>query len=184
MCRWRSAVAVNVIVTAGMHETKYANNTSIIGKQYFSSQCGFVREHLRRRHVGVDRRRSAALIRELLMVWYDIIRHSVNTKVMVRFPKNVLLVKAQMLQQEYLASCLRNMVQPEPLEITLIWLRGLLNEYRVSHRKPNRKYKVAKKVLAERLETFRLSVRKIRRLIQIILIMTLGARMLTNPLST
>ena len=53
------------------------------------------------------------------MEWYSIIRHSVDVKIMVRFPKQVLLVKAQMLQQEYCASCLRNSVQPEPLDISM-----------------------------------------------------------------
>ena len=36
------------------------------------------------------RHRKAVVIREMLMEWYSIIRHSVDTKIMVRFPKQVL----------------------------------------------------------------------------------------------
>ena len=46
---------------------------------------------------GVGRKRVCATIREMLIMWYSIIRHSVNVKVMCRFPKKVLLVKALML---------------------------------------------------------------------------------------
>ncbi len=74
------------------------------------------------------------------MDWYSIIRHSVDSKIMVRFPKKVLLVKAQELQQKYLASCLREGVQPEYVEITPAWIDQWLHEYRISHRVPNRKY--------------------------------------------
>ena len=84
---------------------------------------------------------------------------------MVRFPKQVLLVKAQMLQQEYCASRLRTSVQPQPLDISMKWVNCVLHEYRISHRVPNRKYKVARWVLAERLVIFWLSVSKVRKLI-------------------
>ena len=40
-------------------------------------------------------------MRERLMEWWSIIRHSVDTKIMVRIPKHVLFVKAQQLQCEY-----------------------------------------------------------------------------------
>ena len=83
------------------------------------------------------------------MEWYSTIRHSVDCKLMVRFPKKVLLVKAEMLQQEYLVSCLKNDVQPESVSITPDWINGVLWEYRITHRQPNRKYKVARWVLAE-----------------------------------
>ena len=135
------------------------------GQQYYTTQWGFQRDSQRRRASGGGRQRSAAIIREMLMEWYSIIRHSVDVKIMVRFPKQVLLVKAQMLQQEYCASCLRNSVQPEPLDISMKWVNGVLHEYRISHRVPNRKYKVARWVLAERLVIFWLSVSKVRKLI-------------------
>ena len=93
---------------------------------------------------GGGRHRSAAILRELLMDWYSIIRHSVDSKIMVRFPKQVLVVKAQMLQQGNLAACLRRSVQQEPVEMNSKRVTSLLHEYRISHLMPNRKYKVAR----------------------------------------
>ncbi len=75
------------------------------------------------------------------MEWYGIIRHSVDTKFMVRFPKHCLLIKAQMLQQEYCAACLRSSTVVDPVEITMRWLNQLLHEYRISELRPNRKFK-------------------------------------------
>ncbi len=95
------------------------------------------------------------------------IRHSVNCKLMVRFPKKVLLVKAQMLQQEYCALCLRSNIKPEPVSICGRWLYGLLAEYRISSRRPNRKYKVPRTTLAERLEIYWIIVAKLRKLIML-----------------
>jgi len=37
----------------------------------------------------------------MLAMWYNIVRHSVDVKIMCRFPKKVILVKAVMLQQDY-----------------------------------------------------------------------------------
>ena len=55
----------------------------------------FKRDYELRRRRGAGRHFSAAILRPDLMEWYSIIRHSVDTKIMVRFPKAVLLVKAQ-----------------------------------------------------------------------------------------
>ena len=109
----------------------------------------------------------AGLIRELLMEWWSIIRHSVNCKMMVRFPKKVMLVKAQMLQQEYIASCLSRELVPQPVEINHRWLREWMREYRISDRRPNRKFKVPRWLLAERLEIWWLNVFKLRKLVKL-----------------
>ena len=86
---------------------------------------------------------------------------------MVRFPKKVLLVKAQMLQEEYVASCLRNRITPEPVEISGGWLNELLREYRISDLKPNRKFKVPRWVLLERMEIWWLTVHRVRKFIEL-----------------
>jgi hypothetical protein len=135
------------------------------GAQYFDHRWGFIRDSKRRRQPGAGRQRSAAIIRELLMEWYSSIRHSVNCKIMCRFPKKVLLVKAQMLQEDYLVECLSRNVQPEPVDITGKWLNELLWEYRISDRVPNRKFKVPRWALSERLEIFWLTVAKLRKLV-------------------
>ena len=80
------------------------------------------------------------------MDWYSTIRHSVDCKIMVRFPKKVLLVKAEMLQQEYLASCLKNDVQPDSVLITPGWIDGLLTEYLISNLKERPGLKLALRV--------------------------------------
>ena len=66
------------------------------------------------------------------MMWYSIIRHSVDVKIMCRFPKKVLLVKALMLQQDYYASCIKHKVHAEHVEINGGWINDLLDEYRIS----------------------------------------------------
>ena len=92
------------------------------------------------------------VIREELMLWYSMIRHCVDAKIMCRFPKKVLLVKALMLQQEYYASCLKKNVEPERVQVDARWLRGWLAEYRLTSRRPNRKFKVSRVALSERLQ--------------------------------
>ena len=144
---------------------KYRYQTPRKGQQYYNSQWTFVRDAQRRRVPGGGRHRSAAILRELLMDWYSTIRHSVGSNIMVRCPKQVLVVKGQMLQQEYLAACLRRSVQPEPVEMNSKWVTSLLNEYRISNLLPNRTYKVARWVLAERLDIVWLPVAKTRKLV-------------------
>ena len=99
------------------------------------------------------------------MLWYSIVRHSVDVKIMCRFPKKVLLVKAKMLQQDYYAACLKKKVEPEHVQVDGSWLQMLLAEYRLSSRRPNRKFKVPRCVLAERLKLFWIGTAQIRKLI-------------------
>ena len=68
----------------------------------------------------------ALLLRESLMEWWSIIRHSVDTKVMVRLPKAVFLVKAQQLQCEYCAECLKHNRIPESVDVNHRWINLLL----------------------------------------------------------
>mgnify|MGYP003310695744 CR=1 FL=1 len=138
--------------------------TPRIEQQYFSTRLTFQRNWKRRRQEGAGRPRNAMLIREMLMEWYNMIRHSVDCRIMVRFPKKVLLVKAQMLHEAYCAQCLLHYVAPEPVVICGRWLNQLLDEYRIADRVPNRKYKVPRVVLGERLKIFWTTVAKIRKL--------------------
>ena len=101
------------------------------------------------------------------MDWYSKIRHSVDCKIMCRFPKKCLLVKAQMLQEDYLVTCMKMNVQPEVVDVGPRWLNELLSEYRISDRIPNRKFKVPRWVLGERLEIFWITVAKVRKLIML-----------------
>ena len=147
------------------HFAKFRNKSKRLGAQYYSTRSRFKRESCRRRSSGAGRRRVCSTVREMLIMWYSIIRHSVNVKVMCRFPKKVLLVKALMLQQDYYASCIRHKVQPEHVEINGTWINALLDEYRISSRRPNRKFKVPREVLKQRLKIFWLVVAVIRTVI-------------------
>ena len=144
---------------------KYKYKTPRKGAQYGTSQMSFMREYQKRRDSGGGRRKQAQALREAVMDWYNIMRHSVDLKLMVRFPKHTLLVKARMLQQEYLARSLeRGYAGPFP-KVDMKWLNGLLREYRVSLRKPNRKFKVPRAILADRLRIFWINVAMVRKLV-------------------
>ena len=64
--------------------------------------------------------------------------------------------------QQYLAICLDQKEEPETVEINSRWLRRWLIEVRLSCRQPNRKYKVPRWVLAERLCIFWINTHKWR----------------------
>ena len=77
------------------------------GWQYRKGTDRTVRDHERRRNVGAGRHHACESLREQLAEWYSIMRHSVDVKVMCRFPKKVLLTKAIQLQEEYYVAHLR-----------------------------------------------------------------------------
>ena len=87
-------------------------------------------------------------------MWYSLVRHSVNTKIMCRFPKMAFKVKAQQLYQEYVIECLHRGIQPETVNINDRWVNEFLVENRLTQRKPNRKWKVSRPTLKERLYIF------------------------------
>ena len=74
--------------------SKFTNHTPRLGRKYFSSSLPFNRDSERRRSGGGGRHMHGGILREMLAMWYGMVRHSVNTKIMRRFPKNVILVKS------------------------------------------------------------------------------------------
>ena len=92
--------------------------------------------------------------------WFSIMRHSVKA----RFPTKLLEVKAKQLAQDYVVACLVNGAKPDPPSITSHWLKSWQIEYRISLRKPNRKYKVHKNVLGDRLQIFWRNLVRVRHL--------------------
>ena len=134
------------------HFAKFKYVTQRMGSQYYSTRARFTREWLRRRDFGGGRKRACTTIRRMLIMWYNNIRHSVNVNVMCSFPNKVLLVKALMLQQDYYVSCIQHKVTPEHVAITRGWQNDFLDEYRISSRRPNRKFKVPREVLKESLK--------------------------------
>ena len=77
------------------------------------------------------------------------------------------MCKAQELQEQYIAASLHAGVTIVPLHITRAWLRKWMCDYRISVRQPNRKYKVARDVLCERLQIFWITVAKIRTFVKL-----------------
>ena len=98
-------------------------------------------ERRKRRSSSTGPVKKASIVRESLFEWFSIMRHSVKA----RFPAKLLEIKAKQLVQDYVVACLVNGVKPNLPSICSRWLKGWQIAYRVSLRKPNRKYKVPKK---------------------------------------
>ena len=137
------------------------------GVQYRKGTDRTVRDHERRRNVGAGRHHACESLREQLAEWYSIMRHSVDVKVMCRFPKKVLLTKAIQLQEEYYVAHLKQGITPQTVQLNGKWLGGFMREYRIVSRKPNRKFKVPRVVLAERLSLFWVIVSRLRKMVML-----------------
>ena len=98
-------------------------------------------------------------------MWYSIVRHSVNVKIMCRFPKLALKAKARMLYEEYIILCLHRGIDPETVDINDGWVNEWLRENRLTQRKPNRKWKVSRTTLKERLNFWWIMLYKMRKLV-------------------
>lgn len=122
----------------------------------------FVRDRKRRKKLGSYgvHRIKAGCIRENLFEWFSSIRHSVKA----RFPSQLLTLKAKQYVEEYISACLINGVKPNPPKINSHWMARWRHEFSVCLRKPNRKYKVPKKVLEDRLLIFWTNIARIRQL--------------------
>ena len=90
---------------------------------------------------------KAGVVREELFEWFSSIKRSVRG----RIPPAFLLQKASTLVEEYMTACLRQGKQTKAPVISHEWLRSWRLEYGVCLRRPNRKWKVAGPVLAQRL---------------------------------
>ena len=117
----------------------------------------------RRRRGLQGRPQKAVVVRGLLFEWFSVLRNSVAVRI---HPKFVML-KAAQLAQDYVKECLLRGVQPDPPKITSNWMRRWIRQYRVSLRRPNRKYKVPRHVLEERLAIFWINLARVRRFIQL-----------------
>ena len=68
-------------------------------------------------------------------------------------------------QQEHCGECLTRELQPGHVQIDGGWLNHFRGEYGLTSRKPNRKFKVPRRVLLERLAIFWTSVVKVRTMV-------------------
>ena len=135
--------------------------------QYHSHRCRVKKDFERKRGRDGGRYRSCpGDLREFLLDWYSRIQHSIDCRIMCRLLKKVFLVKASMLQQqEHCGECLTRELQPGHVQIDGGWLNHFRGEYGLTSRKPNRKFKVPRRVLSERLVIFWTSVAKVRTMV-------------------
>ena len=139
----------------------------------------------RKRKVGGGRPVRHNWVRESLFEWFVSVRHSVDWKkfnaasegrsggqrrsggrykAMCRFPTALVKQKASQFLQDYLRACLVSGITPKAMNIDWKWLKRWQYEYGLSLRSPNRKFKVAKAVLEERLTIFWLNLSRVRAL--------------------
>ena len=78
----------------------------------------------------------------------------VNCKIIGRFPKQGFKVKAHVMYLGYLQACLNQGIVPDNVEIDDRWVKEWLEDNRLTQRKPNRKWKVSRPTLKERLRSF------------------------------
>ena len=156
----RMVVASDAIVPVGTTKTPRT------GMQYHSHRCRVKKDFERKRGIDGGRYRSCPEgLREFLLDWYSRIQHSIDCRIMCRLLKKVFLVKASMLQQEHCGECLTRELQPGHVQIDGGWLNHFRGEYGLTSRKPNRKIKVPRRVLSERLAIFRTNVVKVRTMV-------------------
>ncbi|MCP4245229.1 MAG: hypothetical protein GY772_32230, partial [bacterium] len=124
-------------------------------KSLGSSTCGSVVPALagsqkRKRSaagLGLGRPPLAPAMRQDLFRWFCQLRGSVKG----RIPLKLLRAQAERCRENYLAACLRSRVSRRAPLITAAWLRSFREECRISLRLPNKRWKVSRRVLEERL---------------------------------
>ena len=125
---------------------------------------------------GAGRHRKCQWLHDELYEWWAGIRHSVDwealkkgyapesrPKALARFTKSMVKQKAKELLSDYCTAALKaGKHRPKVPTITSHWVKAWALNHGLSFRKPNRKYKVPKHVLEERLEKGWLNVFRVR----------------------
>ena len=131
----------------------------------------------RRQHTEQGRPVSCPWLRQTLYEWFVATRYSIDwkrvqqgfpkqqsKKCMARFSRALVRQKAKQLLQDYCRESLMWGVKLQTVELSARWFHNWESEYGLSMRKPNRKYKVPKAVMAERLEVGWCNVARVRAL--------------------
>ena len=129
----------------------------------------------RRQHLGQGRPVSCPWPRQTLYEWFAAARYAVDwkraqqgfsrpgsRKCMARFARAMVRQKAKQLLQDYCHESLMWGLQLRTVDLSGRWFENWESEYGLSMRKPSRKYKVPKAVMAERLEVGWCSVGTLR----------------------
>jgi uncharacterized MnhB-related membrane protein len=119
----------------------------------------------RKRRLGLQGRpQKAGLVKELLFEWFCSIKRSVKG----RLPAVVVLTKARMLMEEFVAEHLRRGRVAPAAVVSSSWLTRWKRHYGVSLRQPNRRWKVSRPVLKDRLRIGWSNVLRVRKLIALV----------------
>ena len=132
----------------------------------------------RKRRSGGGRRFECVWLREELYTWFVAMRYSIDWKAldaqrrssgaprksMGRFPRRLLVAKCEQLLAQHCHQALVEGSKVQVIAPTCKWFRQWQAEYGLSMRRPNRKYKVPKYVLEERLKLWWITLFRIRAL--------------------
>ena len=119
----------------------------------------------RKRSRGMQGRPSRAQwVREELWEWFCSLKRSVTS----RIPVSMVMRQAEVLVERYIRICMDAGVPADSVVVDCGWLRRWRREYRVSLRKPNRRWKVPRAVLLERLRIGWCNVFRIRKFINLV----------------
>ena len=108
---------------------------------------------------------KAPVIRELLFQWFCKLRGAIKG----RLPLKLLEGKAMALRQEYIRESLSRGVHASVPSICPKWLYIFRKKYNISLRRPNRRWKVPRKVLLSRLRCMWLNTIRVRALALLLL---------------
>ena len=131
----------------------------------------------RRQHKEQGRPVSCPWLRQNLYEWFVATRYSIDwkkvqqgfrtrhsKKCMARFSRALMRQKAKQLLQDFCRESLMWGIKLQTVQLSPRWFHNWESEYGLSMRKPNRKYKVPKAVMAERLEVGWCNVARVRAL--------------------
>ena len=124
-------------------------------------KCQWLRQRLYEWWTGVRYAIDWEVVKTSLLKKTPVHRQSLN-KAMGRYSRGLVKQKANQLQQDYCTACMIRGTVPRVVNITCHWLKNWEGEFGLSMRKANRKYKVPKSVMAQRLEVAWMNVARIR----------------------
>ena len=152
----------------------HSKPAAVYGKRSTGCAVAFA---ARKRRAGAQGQPSLCpLIREQLFEWWQGMRYSIDwkgleamnrirgRKCLTRFPRSVLKAKTMELMAAYCAECLLHGLTVKMFKLSSQWFKCWEREYGLTMRMPNRKYKVPKYVLEERMRLWWITLFRIRAL--------------------
>ena len=167
---WKRTMPAALAAVAGPAEEPLPSKKSLLRSR------APVPLYARKRSFGGGRQCAAPLVRQALYEWWTSIRFAIDWKQLIaenrkrgkkhlaRFPRTVIRLKVYELLQDHVYACLLNGSPMASFKPTSCWFKRWEEDYGLSMRCANRKYKVPRDVLKERLEVFWVNLFRIRML--------------------